>query len=142
MRRELLAVEVEQDVLHSGVVVPQVVRGVLEMGLDLACVSVHGNARVGVEVVALADASVEVWTRVAGSEVQEVQIRIVGGGDPAVRAASRPGLAVGRPGLGAGLARLRHHVGPPDTLASLALERVNVAAYAELPAGAPDDDHV
>src|SRR3954471_18642245 len=142
MRRELLAVEVEQDVLHRGVVVPQVVRGVLEMRLDLACVSVHGNAGVGVEVVALADASVEVGTRVAGSEVQEVQIRIEGGGYPAVRAASRPGLAVGRPSLRAGLAGLRHHVGAPDTLAGFALERVDVAAHPELPAGAPDDDHV
>src|SRR3954447_22774076 len=142
MRRELLAVEVEQDVLHRGVVVPQVVRGVLEMRLDLACVSVHGNAGVGVEVVALADASVEVGTRVAGSEVQEVQIRIECGGDPAVRAASRPGLAVRRPGLGAGLAGLRHHVGAPHALAGFALERVNVAAHPELPAGAPDDDHV
>ena len=50
-------------VLHHGVVVPQVVRGVLEVRLDLAGVGVHGDTGIG-EVVALADPSVEVGTRV------------------------------------------------------------------------------
>jgi hypothetical protein len=82
--RQLLPVEVEQDVLHRGVVVPQVVRGVLEVRLDLAGVGVHGDTGVGVEVVALADAAVEVRARVAGPVVQEVQVRVEGARDPAV----------------------------------------------------------
>ena len=105
--RELLPVEVEQDVLHRGVVVPHVVRRVLEVRLDLAGVGVHGDAGVGVEVVALADGSVEVGARVAGPHVDEVQLRVEGAGDPAVAAASLPGLAVVGPRLGPGLAGLR-----------------------------------
>ena len=61
----------------DGVVVPQVVRGVLEVRLDLAGVGVDRDAGVGVEVVALADVAVEVGARVAGAEVQEVQVRVV-----------------------------------------------------------------
>ena len=57
----------------DGVVVPQVVRGVLEVRLDLAGVGVDGDDAVGVEVVALADVAVEVGRRVAGPVVQEVR---------------------------------------------------------------------
>ena len=134
---QLLPVEVEQDVLHHGVVVPQVVRRVLEVRLDLAAVGVHGDTGVGEEVVALANPSVEVGTRVAGPVIQKVQVRVVGGRDPAIRAAARPGLTVGGPGLGPGLAGLRHHVAPPHALAGLELERIGVAAHPELAAGLP-----
>ena len=94
------------------------------------------------EVVALADGSVEVGARVAGPHVDEVQLRVEGAGDPAVAAASLPGLAVVGPRLGPGLAGLGHHVGPPHALAGLAVERLEVAAVPELPAGAAGDDHV
>ena len=74
---QLLPIEVEQDVLHRGVVVPQVVRRVLEMVLDLAGVGVNRDAGVGVEVVALANRSVEVRAGVARPVVQEVELRVV-----------------------------------------------------------------
>src|SRR6185437_5953673 len=86
--------------------------------------------------------TVEVRCRVAGPHVQQVELRIVGTGDPAVRTAPRPGLAVLGPGVGPGLARLGHRVATPDVLPGLEVEGVQVPAYAEFPAGATDDDQV
>src|ERR671926_1095938 len=92
---QLLAVQVEQDVLHRGVVVPQIVRRVLKVRADLARVDVDRHPGIGVQVVALADAAVEVRTGVAGPEVQQVQLGVIGAGHPAVGAAPRPRLALG-----------------------------------------------
>src|SRR5215207_366128 len=142
VRQQLAPVQVEEDVLHGAVVVPQVVRVVLIVPAYLAVVRVHGDDAVGVEVVALADASVEVGRRVAGPPVQEVQLRVVGAGDPAVSTTPCPGFTFGGPGLGTGLPGLRNRVAAPDALSGLDVVGVEVAAHAEFPAGAPHDDYV
>ena len=132
----------EQDALTDAVVVPHVVRGALVVPANLTGVDVNRDDAVGVEVVAFANTSVEVGRRVAGAHVQQIGLRVEGAGDPAVRATPCPGLALGGPGLGAGLAGLRHRVAAPLVLAGVEVEGVEVAAHPELPAGAPDDDHV
>src|SRR5262249_20194730 len=101
-----------------------------------------GDAGVGEQVVARADLTVKVGAGVAGPVVQEVQVRVVGRRDPAVRAAARPGLAVVGPGLRARLPGLGDHVAAPHALPRLQLDRVGVTAHAELAAGAADDHHV
>jgi hypothetical protein len=140
--QQLATVQVEEDILHHAVVVPQVVRGVLVVPPYLAVVRVHGDNGVGVEVVALTDASVEVGRRVAGPPVQEIQLQVVGARDPAVCTTPRPGLTVFGPGVGPGLPRLRHGVRPPGASSGVDIEGVEVAAHPEFPAGAPYDDQV
>src|ERR1700753_4017012 len=112
------------------------------MRLDLAGVRIDGHHGVGEQVVALAHPPDEVRARVAGVEVQEVELWVVRRRDPAVPSASCPGLAIGRPGLGSRLTRLRDHVAAPYALTGLELEGVGVAAPPELSTGAADDDHV
>src|SRR5690606_6967642 len=97
---------------------------------------------VTVEVVALADLAVEVRGRVSGARVVEIELRVVGAGDPVVRSAPLPGLAVGGPGLRAGLARLRHGVGAPALLPGLQVPAVDVPANAELTACGSGDEGV
>ena len=135
-------VHLEQDVLHRRVVVPHVVRGVLIVRLLLAGVRVDGHDTVGEQVVALADPAVEVGARVAGVEVQEVELLVERRRRPTVCAASRPRLALGRPRVASGFVGLGDHVAAPHALAGLELERVGVAAHPELSTGASDDDHV
>ncbi len=138
---QFASVLLEQNALADAVVVPHVVRGALVVPADLTAVHVHGDDAVGEQVVALADLSVEVGRRVAGAHVQQVRLRVEGAGDPGVRPAPCPGLAVGGPGLRAGLPGLGHRVAAPLVLAGFESERVEVAAYAELATGASDDDH-
>src|SRR5215217_6921627 len=142
VRQQLAPVQFEQDILHIAVVVPQVVRVVLVVPAYLAVVRVHGDNTAGVEVVALADFSVEVGRRVAGPPVQEIQLRVVGARDPAVSTTPRPGLTLSRPSLRPGFPGLRHHIAAPGVLSGVEIEGVEVAAHAEFPARAPDDDQV
>ena len=142
MPEQLSPVLLEEDAFRDAVVVPHVVRRALVVPANLAAVHVDGDDAVRVEVVALTDLAVEVGRRVAGAHIQQVRLRVERAGDPAVRAAPRPGLAVGRPGVGTGFARLRDRVAAPLVFAGFEVERVEVAPYAELAAGAPDDDHV
>src|SRR5436309_1501663 len=111
-------------------------RGELVVPTDLAGVDVERDDAVGVEVVARAYLTVEVGGRVAGARVVQVRVGIERPGDPVVRAAALPGLAVGRPGLGARLTRLGHGVGAPQMLAGLQVPTVDVATHAEPAAGA------
>src|SRR6185312_1361041 len=74
------------------------------------------------------------WTGVAGAPVDEVEIRIVRAGDPGRRAAVLVRVA-GRPRVGAGLARPRGRVAPPQMPARLGIPAVDEAADPELGAG-------
>jgi len=72
----------------------------------LARVRVDRDDAVREEVVPLPNAAVEVRARIARVEVQAVELRVKRGRGPAVGAAPRPRLALGRPGVATGLVGL------------------------------------
>src|SRR5690242_2407071 len=93
-------------------VVPAVLSG---LGLD----SHHRDRE---QVVAGADAAVEIRPRVAGGEVDEAEVGIDGRSLPNAGSAVFPGLAILRPGVVAELARTGDGVERPDEAAILGVE--------------------
>src|SRR5262245_21611710 len=104
----------------------------LEVPAVLARLHFDGDDRVRVEVVAGADRTVEVGSRVAGREVQEPELGIDGGRLPHRRAAVLPDLVVLWPSLVPGLPRTGDGVESPDELAVPRVERLHAAAHADL----------
>ena len=123
-----------------GVPVVDVVGRELEMPAELAAVRVERQQRIGVQVVAFADFPVPVRAGVAGSPINEVQLRVVGAGDPGRGGAAFP--TVPRPSLVAGLAGAGHGPETPGALAALRVVGVEEAAHAVLASGHADDDLV
>ena len=75
---------------------------------------------------------------VAGAPVREVELGIVVASEPDGHAAGLPGVA--GPGVVSWLARAGDGVGPPHLLPGARVERRDVPADAQLPAGCPDHD--
>ena len=142
------AVHVEGHELVDAVEVPAVVRGVLVVPDDLAGLDVDGDGRARVQVVALTDVAVP-RRRVAGAEVGQAGLGVVGAAQPGSRAAglpqvARPGL-VGRAGdtvlglvarLVVGVAHVAFdHRADPDQRAGLGIAGLDAAHHAEFAAG-------
>src|SRR5262249_61209976 len=90
------------------------------------------------EVIALAvDGIPRRW--IASSPKDQIEVRIVGAGDPGASAAVRASVAW--PRLGAGLARSRNREGPPQLLACLRIQAFQIATVPKLRAGHPGDHH-
>src|SRR6185295_2597762 len=123
--------EVGVDQLPAGVVVVGVVRSELIVPDDLAGLGPHGEHGRGVQVVPGARLR-SPGRGVACSPEHEVELRVVGAGDPRRAAADLPGIAVLRPGLVAFLPARRDGVAAPQTLAGLRIDAVDEAAHAEL----------
>src|SRR5262249_44492416 len=131
---------VDQNVRARLVIVPRVVRRVLEEPVHLAVVGIPGDHAVGVEIVAGPIVGVEHRHRVAGAPDHLVVGDVVAAGDPHGAAAGLPGLLIlVLPGLAAGLARLRDDVFLPEELASLGIEPGDPVAYAAVAAGRAHD---
>ena len=132
--------QVVQHVHADLVVVPRVVRGVLEVPLELAGGDIEGDGAVGVEVVAGAELGVVAGERITGADDVQVGLGIVGPGLPDAAAAGLPGVVVVRPGLAAGLARLGHDIPAPQLLAGVDVERRHPAAGAAVAGAVVHDD--
>ena len=89
----------------------------LEVPLQFSAVGIERDQRVGVEVVALAHLSVPIRTGVSRAPVNQVQIGIVGAGDPSRGRAALP--TVTRPGFVARLSRARDGPEAPGPLTRL-----------------------
>src|SRR5262249_48321182 len=89
------------------VVIPRVVRRVLEVPDQLAGVDVERNDRVGVEIVAGAGLGIVLRHWISGPPDREPGRRIVGTGLPQAATTRLPGVVLVLPGLAARLARLR-----------------------------------
>ena len=94
---------------------------------------VDGEHRVRVEVVAEPHVAVPVRAGVAGAPVDEVEVGVVGAGDPARRAAGAPRLA--GPGLVVGMVGAGNGPRAPREVAGRRVVGVDEAADAELAAG-------
>jgi len=149
-----LAVHVEGDEFVDAVEVPAVVGRALVAPLDLAGLHVDGHGRAGVEVVALAQVAVP-GRRVAGAEVGQAGLGIVGAAQPGRGAAGLPQVA--GPALvdGAGDAVLLlvavlvvdvahvafHGRAGPQQAAGLRVARLDAADHAELAARHAGEHH-
>src|SRR5438132_7253900 len=108
-------------------------RSKLEMPLQLARVERERHYARRVQIVAGAHVAVPSRTRVAGSPVDQIQLRVVGAGDPGGAAASLPGVAC--PGFRAGLAGRGDRVEAPRSAACGGVIRVDETANAVLTSG-------
>ena len=104
----------------------------LEVPLELAAGAVDGHGRVRVEVVAEPHVAVPVRSRVAGAPVDDVEVGVVGAGDPARRSAGAPRVA--GPGLVVRMVGAGNRPGPPDLVARRRVVRIDEAADAVLAA--------
>ena len=130
--------DIEQKHAGVAIVVPDIVRGELEVPFDLATVRVKGQGRVRVEIIALPSVTVPVGGRVAGCPVHQVKVRVIRARHPGRTAALF--IRITGPGLDAGLAFVRHGITPPLPLARLKIIGVDIAANAVFTAGNTDND--
>ena len=138
-----LAVHVKGDELVGAVKVPGVIGRVLVTPGNLAGLHVDGDGGRREQVVALAHMAVP-RAGVAGAEISQAGLGVVGAAHPGGGAAGFPGLA-GPGGVGGAadavfLAVLVAHVAfnrgaGPDQLASFRVARINAADHAELATG-------
>ena len=117
-----------------------VVRRGLEKPRHFSRVGIERDERAGVEVVTLATLRREDGIRVAGGQIEQVQLRIVGRRQPRHPSAVCHRIFV-RPGLRPGVARLlRGRVPPPLQLTGFGLARLQVSRHVERIAADADDD--
>ena len=129
-----------EDQLPAGVVVVRVVRRELVVPDDLAGLRPQREHRGGVEVVARA-ALRGPRRGIADAPVHEIELRIIGPGDPRRAAPDLPGIVVLWPGVVALLAARGNRIAAPELLAAVGVIAVDEAAHAELGAGIADDQH-
>ena len=137
-----LAVHVEGDEFVDAVIVPGIVGRTLVAPDDLSGLDIDGHGRGGIQVVALAHMAVP-GARVAGAEVGQAGLGIVGAAQPRRRAAGLPRFTRPAGVSGAGdaifLAVEKTHVAfdygaRPDHFAGLGVARLDTAHHAELAA--------
>ena len=131
---------VVQHVDAHFVVVPRVVRRVLEVPSQLAGVDIQRHRRVGVEIVAGTRLRIVLRDRVAGTPDGEFRCGVVGAGLPETSAARLPGVILVLPGFAARFTRLRHRVPPPEFLTGPRVECRDPAARFCVACPVSDDD--
>src|SRR5690348_11019700 len=94
----------------------------LEVPAVLSSLGLDCNHRDREQIIAGADAAVEIRPRVAGREVDEAEVGIDGRSLPNAGSAVFPRLAILRPGVVAELAGTRDSVERPDEAAVLGVE--------------------
>ena len=133
-------VDIREDQLPARVVVVGVARRELVVPDDLASLGPkrqHGGC---VEIVA-GPRLRRPRRRIPDSPIGEIELWVIGSGDPARPAADLPGIVVLRPGLVALLAARGNRVAAPQLLAGLGVPAVDEAADAELGARYAGDQH-
>src|SRR5262249_21721787 len=117
---------IDQNRNLAGVPVVHVVRGELEVPLDLACGRVEGKETARVKIVARPHVPVPLGARFPGSPVEEVHPGVVGAGPPRRAGAGLP--AVAAPRVMARLAGSGDRPGTPQPLAGLRVVGIEKAA--------------
>ena len=112
-----LPLHVDQDRNLRRVVVKFIVRRKLIKPFQLACICIERDHGAAIEIVAAAVVAVPVRTGISDAPIGQVEIRIVGSGNPHGSSTVHPG--VGRPGVVAGLAGPRNGVEAPHFFAGL-----------------------
>ena len=113
-------------------------RRVLKIPLDITARGIERKYRAGVEVVARSQVTVPVRRGVADRPVQQIELGIVGAGQPGRAAACLP--AISAPGVAARLAGRRDRELAPESLARRGIVGIDEPADARLGATHPDND--
>ena len=140
----ILAVHLRVDQLIDPdlVIIEEIAGGILEVPDHLAIGGVEPDRRVGEEVVARAVFRIEHRDRLAGAPDRQLGRWIIRAGYPEGAAPMLPGIGVAFPGLTAGLARCGNRISPPEPLAGIRVQRVDMGAGALVAAAAADDELV
>ncbi len=131
---------VVQHVHADLVVVPRIVRRVLEVPRELAGVDVQGDDRVGIEVVAGTRLRIVGGNRIAGAPDRELRGRVVGTGLPDAAAAGLPRVVLVFPRLAARIAGLRHYIPAPQLVSGARVECRDPSARSSVARAVHDDD--
>ena len=107
----------------------------LEIPFEITGVGVQCQHRIRVEVVAEANITVPVGSRVSGTPVDQVQFRVIGAGNPGWAAAILPGIA--GPGVVTEFTGAGDSIGAPDPFPGLRIIGVDKAANTEFTASDP-----
>ena len=118
----------------------QIVRRELKVPFELSRAGVERDDAVRVQVVAGAAVAVPIRSGISGAPVDEIEIGIVGAGDPCRRGAPLPAVAL--PGLVPLLARPGNSPESPCAIARLRVVRIEKPAHAVFTARNADDDLV
>src|SRR5439155_21257628 len=115
-------------------------RSELEMPFEFPGVGIESEHRAGVQILARAKVAVVIRPWIAGTPVDQVQLRVVGAVVPGGRAAGLPGIA--RPGAEIGFAGLGNRVEAPEMFACSGVVSIQESGDAVLATGHSDDDLV
>ena len=133
-------VEIDQHRIGHGVPIVRVMWRELEMPLELARVGIDRHQAARVQIVAGAHVAIHARPGVARAPIDQVQIGIVGSGDPCGPAAALPRVA--RPGISARLAFGRNGVKAPGAFTRLRIVGVNEATNTVFAAGDAENDEI
>ena len=139
LARPPVEVAVDEDRRLRGVPVVRVVRRDLVVPRHLPGIRIQRDDGARIEVVAGTAESGEHRLGIAGAEVIEIELGIVGARNPRHAATVRHRIFVG-PAVGAGLAGARCRVPAPDQVAAFRIARLEVAGDIERVAADTDDD--
>src|ERR1051326_7142725 len=117
-----------------------IVRRELVIPLQVASVGIERDDAAGIEIVAIADVAIHVRPRIADAPIDEIQLRIVGAGDPGGSSTELPRLA--GPAIAPGFAVGGNSVESPDALSGVRVVSIDKPACAELGAGHSGDDEI
>ncbi len=131
--------QVKQNHWIGGVIVPEIMVDFLEVPSIFSGRDLDGQDGGGEEVVTGPDAPVEIWTRIAGREVEQPQFRIYGRCVPDRRPALFPRLRVLGPAVMTHLARTGYGVKSPHLLAVFGIVGCDVASDSSVPTSCASD---
>jgi hypothetical protein len=124
------------------VVVKKIARRVLEVPLHLAGFDVVGDRGVSEQVIARAVLRIEHGNRLARTPYGQIEGWVIRACLPESAPAVLPGVGVALPGFATRLARRRNRIRPPELLAGIRIQGIDMVASAPVPAAAADDELV
>src|SRR5579859_126521 len=137
LARNAIHGRVNKHALEGGVEIPDIVRDLLVIPLELAGIGIERDDAVGVEVGAFAGIAIEISRGIADAPIEQIQLGIIRAGEPGGASARFPAIA--GPGLVAFLARGGNGPETPGAAAGVDVESREIAAMSGIAAG--DADH-
>src|ERR1051326_9086409 len=139
--QELFRPAIKKDIFIHAIVIPHVVRCPLVVPFDGSTVGIHSDDGACIKVGTASLLSIEVRARISDTPIQQVQIGIIGPGNPSGPAATFPSRGP-FPSVATRLARFGYRVKPPRPAACIDSKCIDVAANTIFAAAASENDRV